>query len=648
MTDASIPLTLPDDAEPIEHWRFRRLCTVLMQASPEHLEPREPLLIAAGIKDLYGYPYLAAAANALLDLWEQGWRIVLAKKRPALLPPEVEQNREREKQRIRRQEVISRNSQLSLASVQAFVRSMEMPHQHLGKLVSIFDLMRDGRDLARALEQADSAEDAIRPYIQIVDGSVDKHTGFRLHDIWRYFRHTWSNAYATVPGRSMEILIRDSAAPHHPVIGLAALSSAVVQIAQRDEWIGWATESFLKYIDKHPSDRVARWLLDRIDAQLSEIYTSDLICDGVLQPHDLQSCPPSVISALREDAKREHKRHQQATLKNIRQMERASWRDRAESPLFRSKRSAALAELIEIAGDVRSHLLLEPTAQNLTEALSNTATRKRIGRLVRHARGERVGTVIADLTVCGAIAPYNALAAGKLVGALAVSPTVVQAYKERYDRPSEIASAMAGREVVRESRLAFIGTTSLYSTGSSQYNRLFWPAEIWGGSEHDKSGFHELGRSKSFGTAHFSAPTIEAFVRLAVIVESPVRVNSVFGEGVSPRLRKVRIGLAALGWPANELLRHGRERIVYGVPLVSNLLDYSLGIDSDPDYLFDIEQADSEERIADWWFQRWASMRASRPEILDAIRANTLIRPVRHGARVVLPESPADSPDGGT
>ena len=89
---------------------------------------------------------------------------------------------------------------------------------------------------------------------------------------------------------------------------------------------------------------------------------------------------------------------------------------------------------------------------------------------------------------------------GKLVGALAVSPTVLAAYREKYTRPSEIASAMAGRPILREARLAFVGTTSLYGTGSSQYNRLFWPSEVMGREAGVRMGFYELGRSRSFGT----------------------------------------------------------------------------------------------------------------------------------------------------
>ena len=116
-----------------------------------------------------------------------------------------------------------------------------------------------------------------------------------------------------------------------------------------------------------------------------------------------------------------------------------------------------------------------------------------------------------------------------------------------------------------------------------------------------------------------------------------MRVNSIFGEGVSPRLRKVRHGLSALGWPSNELLKHGRERIVYGVPLVSNLRDFSLGIDADPEYLLDPDLEGGDERVTAWWLDRWALRRAAQPAVQDAMRANTLVRPIRHGARIPAP-----------
>ena len=135
----------------------------------------------------------------------------------------------------------------------------------------------------------------------------------------------------------------------------------------------------------------------------------------------------------------------------------------------------------------------------------------------------------------------------------------------------------------------------------------------------------------------FSDATVDALVRLCEHSGELVRVNSIFGEGTSPRLRKVRLGLAALGWPTNELLKHGRERILYGVPLVENVRDYSLGIDQEPNYLLNPEPSDSGEAVSRWWFERWARRRAAQEHVQNSMRSNRLLRPVRHGARVSLP-----------
>ncbi|GAA1110950.1 hypothetical protein GCM10009650_13050 [Nesterenkonia jeotgali] len=456
--------------------------------------------------------------------------------------------------------------------------------------------------------------------------------------MWRYFRHTWANAYATVPGRSMPILIRDAATKHHAVIGLAAISSPIVQIAERDKWIGWDTKQFVAEIAADPSEKVARWLKARMQLQLDEIYVDDLLREGVIDLVEFTHPNPGTVSRLRADAERHRlKHHQGGRVRVIRRIEPASWADRAETDLFRSKRASLLAETLEIRSELEPYLWSDDPVAGLKHALEAAKSRKHIGRLVRRARGERVGTVIADLTVCGAVAPYNALAAGKLVGALAVSPPVLAAYKAKYERPSEIASATAGRPIVRESRLAFVGTTSLYGSGSSQYNRLFWPAALMGGSEDERLGYQRLGRSLSFGTSHFSPETVAALVRAAELSHGRVRVNGLFGEGVSPRLRKVRLGLAALAWPANELLKHGRERILYGVPVVRNLREYSLGLDPEPDYLFDVEDTGAEQKIGEWWVSRWGSRRLEQERVIGSMRQSTLTRPVQHGARVALP-----------
>ena len=635
-----IPLSLPETATPAERRAFKRLVDYLVSLAPADTcagLDRDACTKAAKLGDLYAQPYLSAATHVLMDLVDQGWTLHADKAGPLISSPAASADRDVEKARIRRQEHVRRDEQLRKSSVRRFIAQMEHSHQHGNDLISIFNLMRDGRELVEALASGDLAA-AIQPYVQVVDDSTCKLTGFRLHEIWRYFRHTWSNAYATVPGRSMPILIRDAATPHHAIIGLAAISSPVVQIAERDIWMGWETDHFLAAIEAEPSTQVARWIADRIRTQTDEIYIADLVRDKVLQPRGNSTDTADTVARLKADAARYREKHHRASTIRVVRNYGDAWLERAESYLFRSKRSAALAEALQIA----AHLgrFFDREADPLTalqKALDDPKARAQLRRVVRRARGERVGTVVADLTVCGAVAPYNALAAGKLVSALAVSPKVLAAYRAKYSRPSEIASAMAGRPIEREARLAFVGTTSLYGSGSSQYNRLFWPESIMGGKSEAKMGFFELGRSRSFGTSQFSEETVSALVRLSQLGGSLVRVNSIFGEGVSPRLRKVRHGLSALGWPSNELLKHGRERIVYGVPLVSNLRDFSLGIDADPEYLLDPDLEGGDERVAAWWLDRWALRRAAQPAVQDAMRANTLVRPIRHGARIPAP-----------
>lgn len=645
-----VALTLPHGASKSERQGLTGLCNLLerLQLDTEAQLDHSFWVAAAGLGDLYNKPRLAAAVHTIMDLVDQGWTVQMEERVPLLFPPHAYSDRDMEKLRIRRQEHLRRDAQLRQPSVRRFIDKMERSHQHGGRLVSIFNLMRDGRELAAALRVDTSTTDAIQPYVQVVDGeSICELTGFKLHDIWRYFRHTWSNAYSTVPGRSMPIMIRDAATEYHAVIGLAAVSSPIVQIAERDSWLQWDTKSFVASIQADPTDKVAQWLAGRIKSQRDEIYVEDLLRDGLLQPSDLNEPAQEVVDRLRADAERHRARHHRGgPVRKSRQFESDAWVKRAETHLFRSKRSALLAETLEIQGLLGNYLGSRPTVEGLRLALSDSKARTQIGRLVRRARGERVGTVIADLTVCGAIAPYNALAAGKLVGALAVSPAVLAAYRAKYSRPSEIASAIAGRPITRDARLAFVGTTSLYGTGSSQYNRLFWPASTMGGRDDTRMGFYKLGRSRSFGTSHFSDATVEALVRLSNHSGGQVRINGTFGEGVSPRLRKVRLGLAALGWPTNELLKHGRERILYGVPLVENVRDFALGIDQEPVYLLDPEPRDSGESVAQWWFERWARKRAAQERVQETMRQHRLVRPVRHGARVPLPSDDEMLPAG--
>ena len=190
---------------------------------------------------------------------------------------------------------------------------------------------------------------------------------------------------------------------------------------------------------------------------------------------------------------------------------------------------------------LRSRMVLQqqlsspPTCEEVRALLKTGDGRWIVKKVLRKAKADHVGIAMADVTVCGAVAPYNLILGGKLVSMLAASPEVVTAYREKYvAKESEIASSMAGRPIVRRSELVFLGTTSLYSVGSSQYNRLRMAAERIGGKKGEQLAFLEIGKSEAYGTSHFSSDTVRALVSLVQQSSNGQRVNSIFWRGREP------------------------------------------------------------------------------------------------------------------
>lgn len=593
-----------------------------------------------------------AAWTVLRDLRVQGWEVEWTSNVILVVPPQGDDGIEQEKKRVRFQERLKRDEQLRTPSVRRFIEGMEHPRVWNGRFRSIFDLMRDGVELSEKLEMANSGQmafsDIVDPYLQVVESNERcEWTGLRLMDVWRYFRHTWSNQYVSTPGRSMPVLIRDRAAENHPVVGIAALGSAIVQLAHRDRALGWNPPDVLDQFRQGPTSADLKWLLDRLDAWRSELYTVDLAADGLWSDEWWDAPDLADVEALYRESELRRERHQRFGRKSDFKTSRAGcgdefWLARAQTDLFRSKRSRLAADLLR-ARRALAPCIGDETEETLAEILSTAAGRRSVSWTIRRAKAETVGTEIADITVCGAIAPYTHLLGGKLVASLLVSPTVVRAYHEKYrERPSEIASSIAARKVIKSANLIYLGTTSLYGAGSSQYNRLKIPADVLDSSTDLE--FVPLGRSRSFGTSHLSQEAVSALADLAEQAQRGARVKSIFGEGASPKFRRVRQGMDLLGWPSEELLRHRRERIIYGVELAAVPGDYLLRRQSHPDYLFDPDLEDDIARISEWWRVRWMIPRSQREGMLDAVAQHSLHRPVKHGARVDLPNF--SSPEG--
>src|SRR5947207_2131117 len=79
------------------------------------------------------------------------------------------------------------------------------------------------------------------------------------------------------------------------------------------------------------------------------------------------------------------------------------WEAQARSSLFRSKRALELANLLAVRLILRRFFNDAPSKTKLSELVSDREGRGAVARIVRKAKADRVGTAIADLTVCGAI-----------------------------------------------------------------------------------------------------------------------------------------------------------------------------------------------------------------------------------------------------
>jgi hypothetical protein len=294
-----------------------------------------------------------------------------------------------------------------------------------------------------------------------------------------------------------------------------------------------------------------------------------------------------------------------------------------------------LARILEIRATLSAHL--DPSREfAVSDLLASSSARAAMSQLARLVKAQHVGIDMMDITVCGAVAPYNQLLGGKLVCMLLTSHEIIEYYGRRYcEQDSVIASSMKGEPVRRQPRLVLLGTTSLYGVGSSQYNRIKVPCAELGGQPGESLEYKRVGLSKGFGSFHFSATTIELIDFVLGRGAGGRHVNSIFGEGVNPLLRKIRQAIELLGLQSDRILNHGNPRVVYGIALARNFGEILLGFEDKPDYLLPIGNArECTAALARYWRRRWLGARASRGEILESLKKHTLAYPVKHGARV--------------
>ncbi|TWB48259.1 Druantia anti-phage system protein DruA [Nitrospirillum viridazoti] len=588
---------------------------------------------------------LRAVCLLVADLFDQGWRVSLHKGALLCEPPSIDrhndQTAEDVKLRIRAALQASRRRQLEEPSVARFIQRMERPTLRPQGRTSVLDLIDSGDHLADALERISLLPDqdreaafgrVIDPVIEIChSGSRCAYTGLPLNDIWRYFRHTWAHEYRPIPGRQLLVLVRNAARPNRPVIGIAMLASPVMRLSARDNWIGWLRGAMEANLNSGIWDApaLAQAMAERLEASIADVRWDDLVtADEIASPVEntvlrleQKASGAAFARELELRAHYEASMEQDGRVPPFRGAVKAAsagtnWRAASEDPLFVRKRAELLSQLLSAKQIFRAAGLLDRPKEALSQLLSAKSGQRAIDVVLTEFRKAGLSSRIVDVSICGAIAPYNELLGGKLVALLLASREVRDHYAERYGKQvSVIASQMAGRAVSKPADLRVLTTTSLYGVGSSQYNRLALRAVEHPGLDHDLR-WDSIGKSRTggFGTLHLGADTAHALRQMAQSAHASRRINNRFGEGTSPRLRQIREGLDAIGIDSDAILHHNTPRLFYACELGSGSRDSLMGMAGDEFH------ASPASTIAAAWRRRWLDGRVRRPETISALR----------------------------
>lgn len=610
-----------------------------------------------------------ACVRVLTDLARMRWRIVeqgygFALENPKELvggrsTEEIVQSKEMMRGELR--PVVA--EQQRHPAVMEFIAKME-GEDRLGRR-SIRLLMADGAELAQRLERARSLtgddrhtalQSAIKPYLQEVDSGIDRTTGRRLREIWRYFRYSWSIPQVPTPGRQLLYLVRDAAQEMHPVIGIASLNNCPLEMGEkREAFIGWHLTSIVeRFVSAARSGGEAlkveiEWLEHQLETSLQEVEWTNLVT-----PEEVASPDEALVRRLARkgqdyaELRKELLREVAGTDRDAFDAER--WYDETAPPiddelleleakasvdvrmhtarkqLVAKKRASALSRLLSARLTIARHRaqLVDPALA--VEAIALDQVRSAIHIILEALKGRRAGANLLEITTCGAVAPYNRLLGGKLVALLMLSPRIGADYRRNYGNPSIISSQMRNRPVTRDNALVYLGTTSLYVHGSSQYNRLRLP-EGTIAPDQATIKYHPIGQTSGFGTVQFSLETSKALDAYLSSENDFKEVNSVFGEGTSPKLRKLKMGLRKLGFDPDKLIQHRQHRLIYAAPLFSSAREWLLERSTElPSFIAMPEQfEDATERIAGYWRRRWLASRIDHVPAMEALLLDAFI-----------------------
>ena len=568
--------------------------------------------------------------SLLADLVDLGWSIEITRKGFEISPPKYVKSDEA---KIKARDSNWRAAENDIRNLQdvTFINKLRKPP--VGSKNKSIDLLVDnGDELKRLFEKVNSLKDEnkkvealkkiIKPEIQhcFLDETCS-FTGLRLMDIWRYFRLTWSMPYQTSNARTMPFLVRNGARPNKPIIGIFQLVNPFFNNTGRNSFLRW--DNYLSAAQEIKNknltvNELAEAFLQIIDKSLKETRYDDLIDDQNLIKKPTQKVI-SKLTDLAEQYRIEENEEEKIQFKKI----KIKTRREVETPLTKSsekmylkKRSKRLSKLLFARMIFNEYNLKKNPKKAITIMLQIQDGQRAMNIALEYIRQGIYSTQAADLNVCGSIAPYNELLGGKLITLLSTSKNVMEKYDENYKKEkSIISSAVAGKDIIKPSKLLFLTVSSLYDVASSQYNRLKLYQKDYPKLKTDLI-FHEAGLTEGSGSYHISQKTSDLMNELTGKVKKFTK-KSISGKGHSHKIRKINIGLRILNIKHEDILMHNQKRrnYVFFHKNKKNMIKYLYGLRK----IENFNHCSSELSITDAWIKRWVVKRIQRKESLDKI-----------------------------
>ena len=568
--------------------------------------------------------------SLLADLVDLGWSIEITRKGFEISPPKYVKSDEA---KIKARNSNWRAAENDIRNLQdvTFINKLRKPPVD-SKNKSIDLLVDNGDELKKLFEKVNSLKDEnkkvealkkiIKPEIQhcFLDETCS-FTGLRLMDIWRYFRLTWSMPYQTSNARTMPFLVRNGARPNKPIIGIFQLVNPFFNNTGRNSFLRW--DNYLSAAQEIKNknltvNELADAFLQVIDKSLKETRYDDLIDDQNLIKKPTQKVI-SKLTDLAEQYRIEETEEEKIQFKKI----KIKTRREVETPLTKSsekmylkKRSKRLSKLLFARMIFNEYNLKKNPKKAITIMLQIKDGQRAMNIALEYIRQGIYSTQAADLNVCGSIAPYNELLGGKLITLLSTSKNVMEKYDENYKKEkSIISSAVAGRDIIKPSKLLFLTVSSLYDIASSQYNRLKLYQKDYPKLKTDLI-FHEAGFTEGIGSYHISQKTSDLMNDLTGKVKKYEK-KSISGKGHSHKIRKIIIGLKILNLKPDDIMMHNQRRrnYVFFHKNKKNMIKYLYGLKKVENF----NHCSSDLSITDAWFKRWVTKRIQRKETLDKL-----------------------------